>query len=244
VKVIVMKRWLRRTLRRYGVELTFRDVVCTEHVKSIAVASDGRTDVTIQRALVFLAPPQPGDLRDVISIDPDADLNGISIASPDSTELARTRCRSGMQVCWTPRESIIPYALYTHECRWSAPGWCVESAVYSELRCDTRTGTMILEIATPGPIETAISFKRPRWRHMTTERSLVKYALAGSESHQHATMSEDGRRATWRVVGPRTGDRYVCVVFGENGVKQWEKRLEATSLAARMRRLLKPLIPA
>src|SRR4029453_12802014 len=89
VKVIVMKRWLRRTLRRYGVELTFRDVVCTEHVKSIGVASDGRTDVTIQRALVFLAPPQPGDLRDVISIDPEADLHGIRLVWPYCEELAR-----------------------------------------------------------------------------------------------------------------------------------------------------------
>jgi hypothetical protein len=46
------------------------------------------------------------------------------------------------------------------------------------------------------------------------------------------------------VVGPQVGDRYVGVVFGENGVHQWQKRLEATSLAARVRRFFEPLIPA
>jgi hypothetical protein len=240
----IMKRWLRRTLRRYGVDLTFTDVICTGHVKSIAVAADGRTEVAVRRSLVFLVPPLLGDLRDVVPIDPDGDLNGVAVTSPDSTEVGRVRCKAGMQVYWAPKEPIVPYALYTHEYRWSSPGWYAEAAMYTELRCETRTGLMQLEFATSGPIETAIAFKRPRWRRMTTERGLVKHALTGSESHQHATVSEDGCLATWRVAGPQIGDRYVGVVFGQNGVEQWQKRLEATSLAARMRRLFDPLIPA
>jgi hypothetical protein len=239
-----MKQWLRRTLRRCGIELSFADVICTEHVKTIAVAADGRTDVTIRRALVFLAPPQPGDLRDLIPIDRDTDPDSVSLISPDSTEVGRTRCRSGIQVYWVPREPVVPYALYAHESGWSSPGWFAEAAMYTELRCETRTGMMHLEFATPNRIEIAIAFKRPRWRHLKTERSLVKYALTESESHRRATVSEDRCRATWRVVGPRIGDRYVYVVFGENGVQQWQQRLEATSLTARMRRLLRPLIPA
>ena len=38
----------RLTLWRYGVDLSFTDVVCTEHLKTIAVAAEGRTDVTIR----------------------------------------------------------------------------------------------------------------------------------------------------------------------------------------------------
>jgi len=239
-----MKRWLRLTLRRYGADLSFTDLVCTEHVKTIAVAADGRTDVTIRRALVFLAAPAVGDLRDVVPLDPDTDIKSVRVTSPDSDEVGRVRCKSGVQVYWVPREPIVPYALYTHEYGWSSPGWYAEAAMYTELRCETRTGIMELQFATSAPIETAIAFKRPRWRRMTTERSLVKQALAASDSHQHGTVSEDGCRATWRVVAPQMGDAHVGVVFGKNGMKQWQKRLEATSLTARVRRLFDPLIPA
>jgi hypothetical protein len=239
-----MKRWLRRTLHRHGVKLPFTDVVCLEHVKSVAVAADGRTDVTIRRALVFLAPPLRGDLRDVIPLDADADPGSVSVTSPDSMEVGRLRVTSGLQVYWLPKEPIVPYALYMHEYAWSSPGWYAEAAMYTELRCETRTGIMALEITTSGPIEAGMAFKRPRWRRMTTERSLVKHALTASESHLPATVTEDGNRASWRVVGPQVGDRYVGVVFGENGVHQWQKRLEATSLAARVRRFFEPLIPA
>jgi hypothetical protein len=239
-----MKRWLRRTLRRIGVELPFTDIVCLEHVKSVAVAADGRTEVSIRRALVFLAPPLPGDLRDVVPLEPDADPTSVIVTSPDSVEVGRLRCKSGVQVYWLPREPIVPYALYVHEYGWSSPGWYAEGAMYTELRCETRTGVMELEIATSGPIETGIGFKRPRWRRMTSERSLVNHALTESEWHQPARMSEDRYRATWQVVGPHIGDRYVGVVFGKNGVQQWQKRLEATSLTARVRQFFEPLIPA
>jgi hypothetical protein len=49
-------------------------------------------------------------------------------------------------------------------------------------------------------------------------------------------------RACWRVVGSQVGDRYVGVVFGENGVHQWQKRLEATWLTANAK-ALRPVDP-
>ena len=75
-------------------------------------------------------------------------------------------------------------------------------------------------------------------------KTIAVAAERGGPTSQYGTVSENGCRATWRVVGPQIGNAYVGVVFGENGVEQWQKRLEATSLTARMRRLFDPLIPA
>ena len=51
-----MTRSLRRALRRCGFDIPFSAVVCPEHLKTIHVGVDQRTEVTVQRALVFLDP--------------------------------------------------------------------------------------------------------------------------------------------------------------------------------------------
>lgn len=238
-----MKRWFRRVLGRYGIDVPFADVICPQHVKTIHVGEDARIEVTVQRLLVFLGLPRPGDLRDVVPITPDGE--SVIHDSPDAHELLRTSTRHGTFVYWAPREPIVPYALYVHQHGWSSAGSPVEAALYTEFRCETRTGTVGLEIITSGRFETAVAFKRPRWRRLSTGHSLVKYALTQLESgSERPAILDDGTRLEWKLVGPRVGERYLCVAFQQDGVALWQKRLQAASLAARLRRLVRPLASA
>jgi hypothetical protein len=240
---MAMKRWLRRTLRRYGIHMPFADVVCPEHVKSIRVGADARVDVTVRRVLVFLDRPEPGDLRDHYPIDPATD--GVIHESADAQEVQRTTTPAGTFVEWFPREPIVPYALSLHEHGWSSAGAPGDTAMYSEFHCDMRTGSMRLEISTPEAMETAVAFKRPRWRRLSTKHTLMKYALRQLESDaERPAILDDGLRLEWSLSGPKVGDRYVCVAFHQDGVALWRKRLEAASLAGRMRHALKALAPS
>jgi hypothetical protein len=239
-----MKRWFRRVLRRCGMHVPFADVVCPEHAKSIRFIDDGRIEVIDRRSLVFLGLPEPGDLRDDLPLAGDAD--SAPYVSPDAMELYRTSTRTGTQVCWMPREPLVRYALYAHQHGWISPGGAVDGAAFSEFRCDMKTGHARLSMITPARFEAAVVFKRPRWRRLTSERALVKYALAHLEQGEgdHPAIVEDGSRMEWNVAGPAVGDRYICVAFLQNGVQLWRDRLESQTLAARMRRLFRPLVSA
>jgi hypothetical protein len=240
----MMIRRLRRTLRSYGVELPFTAVICPEHRKTIRVHADGRVDVTIRRSLVFLTAPEPGDLHDLIPVDPETDAESAIHESPDARETGRRRAGGSTYVYWTPRASLVPYALYMHEHGWSSLGSHGQAALYTEFRCDVRTGIASLELSAPVRVEAAVAFKRPPWRRIATERSLVKYALTLLESGSgRGVIAGDGQTVEWTVVGPAVGDRYLCVVFTEDGVRQWQSRLEETSIARRLRRAIGYLVP-
>jgi hypothetical protein len=238
-----MKRWFRRALRRCGIDAPFTDVVCPQMAKSIRLGEDTRIEVTVRRSLVFLKRPEPGDLRDSVPIVGDGDT--VIHVSPDSRELHRTSRPKGTLVYWTPRDPIVPYALYVHQHGWSSAGSPAEAAVFTEFRCDMRTGVVEVDIVTPGRFEEAVAFKRPRWRRLATEQSLVKYALRQREREsERPAIAENGARLEWKLVGPKVGDRYVCVAFQQHGVALWEKRLKEATLLARARRLIRPLASA
>jgi hypothetical protein len=240
----VIKSWFRRALRRCRIDVPFTDVVCPQHVKTIRVHNDARIEVIDRRSLVFLDLPESDDLRDVVPIAPEGE--SVPYLSPDAIELHRTSTRKGTQVCWIPRQPIVPYALYVHQHGWVWPGQPADAVLYNEFRCEMRTGAVDLEIVTPRRFEAGVAFKRPRWRRLSTERSLIKYALSQLESGgEPPTIADDGARVEWKLLGPKLGDRYLYVAFEEHGVELWRKRLEPKSLAARMRRLItKPLASA
>lgn len=238
-------QWLRRTLRRTGLHVPFRGVVCPEEVKSICVEPGVGALVTVRRTLVFLEVPEPGDLVDAISeagVDPTNSL----YESPDALEIARGPRGRALLVAWRPRDVITPYALYTHQFSWRPAGTYAQPAQYTEVSCEMKTGALMLEMITPATFETAVVFKRPRWPRLTSERTLVQYALRALDSNEgeRPTITEHGRRLTWKVTGPRVGDRYVCVVFHAHGVAQWQDRLKAMTLMGRLRQLMRPLLPA
>lgn len=238
-----MKRWFRRMLRRWGMDVPFPDVVCPHHVKTIRIGEDARIDVTVRRSLVFLDLPEPGDLRDAVAMRGDGDT--LIHTSPDALELHRTSTPNWTLVYWMPREPVVPYALYVHQHGWSAAATPVDAASFTEFRCDMRTGVVDVEIVTPGRFEAAVAFKRPRWRRLATERSLVKYALRQPEGEgNRPVIGENGTRLEWKLVGPRVGERYVCVAFRQHGVALWQRRLKEGSLMARARRLIRPLASA
>ena len=238
----MIERWLRRALRRCGLDVPFRYVICPEHVKTIAISRDSDAKVTVQRTLVFLEAPEAGDLRDTI-LEPGSD--SALYASPDGLELSRQRRGRATLVTWRPRETVTPYALYSHEYSWHSTGVYGDPAVYAEVGCELRTGLLLLEMVTPGTFETAVVFKRPRWKPLRSDRSVIKYALRQLDAQAARPVIADyGKRLQWRLASPKVGDRYICVAFHQYGVAQAEERLKETSFAGRLRHLLRPLIPA
>lgn len=239
-----MKSWFRHAVRRCGIDVPSCPVVCPEQVTTILIGASWRARVTVQQTLVFLGAPESGDLRDALPIASDAALGGFVEGSPDANEIARRRRRGSLVLYWEPRERVIPYGLFAHQVSWNPSASYESSALCIECRCDKRTGILGLELVTPGTIETAIAFKRPRWQRMNSERSVVKYALRQLESPvMQPVISDDRRRVEFKVLGPKVGDRYVCVVFHQYGVNQWQERLRSTSIVGRVRSLIGRPVP-
>jgi hypothetical protein len=235
---------LRRALRRSGLDVPFRGVVCPEDVKSMCVEPGVGALVTVRRTLVFLEAPEPGDLVDIIP-ETGADAARSLYESPDSLEVGRAPRGRAMLVAWRPRDAVTPYALYTHEYSWRPSGTYAQPAQYTEVGCEMRTGALMLEMITASTFEAAVVFKRPRWRRLKTERGMMQHALRALDANEgdQPVITEHGRRLEWKIVGPHAGDRYICVVFHAHGVAQWRDRLKASSLAGRLRQMVKPLLP-
>jgi hypothetical protein len=233
-----MMRWVRRALRRCGIDLPFTAVICPRYVKAIRIDRDARVDVAVERTLVFLEEPEPRDLRDDVPL---AAGEGTIHESADAQDLLRTATPTGTIVYWSPREPIVPCALYVHQRAWSAPGAPGDAALYTGFHCKVRTGTAIVELRTPGVFEAAVAFRWPRWRRVQSVRGMVKHALRQLDAFEGEPPEtlDGGSRIQWTFTGPRVGERYACIAFHENGVARWRRRLEADAIPARLRRLVK-----
>jgi hypothetical protein len=146
----------------------------------------------------------------------------------------------GTVISWTPRDRVVPYALYFHKQSWSSEASSTDTTLFAELRCDVRTGVMAVEMVAPMAFQAAVAFKRPRFRRMDTERRLMKYALEQLEFSGSRPGIRDGQqRVEWKVVAPRVGDRYVCVAFTAEGLDEWRKHIDDTSVRGKLRRLFR-----
>ena len=232
----MVMRLLRRTLRGFGFDVPFTKVVCPEVVKTVSIDGQWRATVTVNRTLVFLREPEEGDLRDAFPIDPVTDYDCSIHESSDAMEITRRRVKGGTFVYWQPREAVVPYALYTHKQTWSTPGSDTETTLFTEMECDTRTGILAIEMIAPMTFQSAVAFKRPRWRRLNTERRLMKYALEQLDTSRSRPVIRDNRqRAEWKIVGPRVGDRFICIAFTAEGLEEWQQRLRVTSLAGKLK---------
>ncbi len=189
--------------------MLFKDVICPQHTKTVWLRADGQVETTILRTLVFLKVPEPGAMRDVVARVPNQ--TAVMYESADARGLERKSSAEAAYVYWTPRGAVTPYAVYDHQLRWTSPGPTREPAIYTDIHCETRTGILAVEIVTPAMFEAAIVFKRPRWRSLTTEQSLMKQALKQLESGgAKPTLTENGVPVA--VARPRTThQRALCV---------------------------------
>jgi len=241
----MIKRSLRHVLRRCGFVMPFREMICTDDVKTVCFGPEMRAKVTVRRMLVFLDVPERGDLYDTIPVEAGTDAKDAFYSSPDAVEISRERRGTDVLVRWRPKTPIIPYGIYMHEYVWNPPGTQQGAALYTEIRSEMRTGLLVLEMLTPGTFETAVVFRRPRWPRLASERRLIKYALRQLDAAaERPRITDGGKRLEWKRPGPKAGECYICVAFHAYGVAQWQERLKATSFVGRLRQFLRPLIPA
>lgn len=240
-----MMRWARRALRRWNIYLPYQDVVCPEYLKAIRIDPDGRATITIHQKLVFLKVPERGDLRDTCTVDSDMTFETFIPHSPDAIEVGRRRtARGAISVDWVPRSPIKPYALYQHERSWCSAGSQIRPAMCTEFHCESKTGEFVFEMITPHSFEAAVVFERPKWTLLNTERRLVRYALQQLEGRaSQPSILDHGQRVEWKMMGPKVGVRYVCVVFHINGIVEWKHQLTKSSLFGGMRQLVARLAP-
>ena len=122
----------------------------------------------------------------------------------------------------------------------AADGPTREAAISVDITCEHRTGVLGIQAVTPAAFESAVVFKRPRWRELRTEHSLMKEALRQLESGaEKPAVFENGTRVAWYLERPKIGERYIFVAFHEGGVKLWKQRLAATTFGAKLRRLIR-----
>jgi hypothetical protein len=240
--------WLRNGPRRLGIHLPFGGVICAEQVKSIWIDNDWRARITTKKTLVFLSEPSDGDLHDSYTLGEGQTLERVVYDSPDAVEITRERRRDDTVVIyWRPRGPITKYALYVHQDTWIPPTPYQQSAIFTEYRCEGRTGAFAAEIVTPLAFEMAVAFKRPRWPRLTNPRALVKYAMkfleagAADAGAARPAITNNSKRVEWRIVGPKPGDRYVCVAFHQHGLADWEERLREGTVLGRARKLVSGL---
>lgn len=235
-----MTGWIRHTLRRFNIDLTFRGVVCPEETRTISIDPQWRATTTIRRQMVFLTQPHDGDLVDIVPFDPGAGSATRLLESADSRDIGRRAMGKNTRIYWTPRAPIVKYAVYTHERSWIAPADDVRDVLCTELICRHKVASMGIEILAPATYQTAVAFKRPFWHSMATERQQMKYALAQLEvSRQRPLIRDAGTRVAWTVSSPRVGERFVCIALTADGLTAWQQELKDTSIAGRLRRLVR-----
>jgi hypothetical protein len=241
----MLKRFVTRLLARCGIRLPFSDLVCAEHIKSIAIGPEGRAKVTVQEKLVFLDMPEIGDLHDVCTVDDETTFENFVRHSPDSVEGGRRKLGSGTFVVdWMPKVAITRYALYEHEFSWFPAGSQLQPALFTEYVCERRTGHFLCELLTPQAFEAAVVFERPRWPLLNTERRVMRYALKQIEAGAgRPSICDNGQRIEWRIAEPKIGTRYMCVAFHQNGLLLWNDNLQKNSIAGMVRRLVGRLAP-
>jgi hypothetical protein len=240
-----MMGWVRQTARSFGVAMSPASVICPEYVKTVSIDANGRARVDVRETLVFLRAPRDGELYDTCSLDGETTLESFLRQSSDAVDTGRRRSgRDGIVIDWKPKNAVVPYALYDHQYSWFPPGSHSRPALCSEFRCEKRTGTFLFEMITPQDFEAAVAFPRPGWAHMRSERALVKYALKQLEAGgERPAIADNGQRVEWRIVGPRLGRRYVCVVFHRHGVALWQDDLKKGTLRNRIQQLIGRLAP-
>jgi hypothetical protein len=241
----MVKRLVRRALRRCGIRLPFTDFICAEHIKSVCIGPEGRAKVTVQEKLVFLEPPEIGDLQDTCTVDNETTFDNFIRHSPDSVEGGRRRIGATTFVMdWMPKSVVTRYGLYEHEYSWFPAGSQLQPAVLAEYRCDRRTGHFLCELITPQAFEAAVVFERPRWPLLNSERAVMRYALKQIDAGGGCpSILDNGQRIEWRIAEPKIGARYMCVAFHQNGLLLWNDTLEKNSLAGRVRRLVGRFAP-
>ena len=241
----MLKRFVKRSLQRCGIRLPFSDVICAEHIKSICIGPEGRAKVTVQEKLVFLDLPEIGDLHDICSVDPETTFDKFICHSPDSVEGGRRRIGStAFVIDWMPKSAVTRHGIYEHEYSWFPVGMQLQPAVFTDYRCDTRTGHFLCELMTPQTFEAAVVFERPRWPLLNTERRVMQYALKQIEAGGgRPRICDNGQRIEWRIAEPKIGARYMCVAFHQNGMLFWNDNLQKHSIAGRVRRLVGRLAP-
>ena len=241
----MVKRFVTRALQRCGIRVPFSDVLCAEHVKSVCIGPDGRAKVTVQEKLVFLDPPQAGDLHDTCAVDAETTFDNFIRHSPDSVEGGRRRVGpAAFVIDWMPKATVTRYAVYEHEYSWFPAGSHLQPALFMEYVSGMRTGHFLCEVITPQGFEAAVVFTKPRWPLLNTERRVVQYALKQIEAGvKGPSICDNGRRVEWRIAEPTIGTRYMCVVFHQNGMLLWNDTLEKTSFAGRIRRLVSRFAP-
>jgi hypothetical protein len=240
-----MMRLIRPALRSCGIVIAPASVICPEHMKTVSIERDGRARIDVRETLVFLQAPQPGDLSDICSLEPGAALSTFIRQSPDAIDTRISlRGRGTVVVDWKPKEAMVPYALYDHQYSWFPPGSHSQPALFAEFRCEKKMGLFVLEMITPQDFETAVAFRRPGWQHMRSERTLIKYALKKLDTGgERPAIADNGQRVQWRIVGPRVGDSYVCVVFHRHGVALWQDELKKGTLRHKFNELMGRFAP-
>jgi hypothetical protein len=221
-------------------------VICPEHLKTVSIEADGRARVDVRETLVFLRQPQAGDLFDTCSVEPDSPMATFMRQSPDAIDTGqRLVSKDSLVIDWKPKNAIVPYALYDHQYSWFPPGSHSQPALCAEFKCEKRTGSFVLEMITPQTFESAVAFPRPGWQHMRSQKTLIKYALKKLENGgERPAISENGQRMEWRIVGPKVGSAFVCVVFHRHGVALWQEELKKGTLLNKINQLVGGLLPA
>ena len=214
---------VRKLPRRCGINLPFSGVVCAEQVRTIYIETDWRARITVKKTLVFLEYPGERDLSATYSTGPGERLDTLAYDSPDGMQVAREDRKDGTVVIyWQPRVDITPYAYACIRGFVGAADDYKQAAIFAEYRGEPRTGAVVTEILTPMTFEAAVVFERPRLALLTSERSLVQYALERlKESIDPPPISPDGKKLEWRIDGPRAGAGYLCVAFHQHGISEW-----------------------
>ena len=150
----MLKRLVKRSLQRCGIRLRFSDLICAEHLKSIAIGPDGHAKVTVREKLVFLDMPEIGDLHDTCTVDQETTFDNFIRHSPDSVEGGRRKIGSAAFIIdWMPNSAITRYALYEHEFSWFPAGLHLQPALFAEYLCEAKTGEFMCEFITPQAFE-------------------------------------------------------------------------------------------
>ncbi len=126
--------------------------------------------------------------------------------SPDAIDTAqRLRGKDTVVIDWKPKGDVVPYAFVRSPVQLVSTRLAFAAGAVRRVPVRKANGHFVLEMVTPQDFEAAVSFPRPGWLHMRSQRTLIKYALkkleTGAEPPDHRRRRSAGRVENRRSEG-------------------------------------------
>lgn len=206
--------------KRHGIPAYSKRYLVPKKFERIRIEDDYETTVATEKHLIFIEPPQPEDMIDIIEVEPGNSIEQ-SVYKSSNSSISQTvkREESTIAIYWTPEKEIELFAPHIHNYQYKVPS---ESAYGPEwfwqgYHCDAHTGFCRWRFECPEEVSEVIAFTMPSAFSQISNQRLGRYHRRGRRNCVQPTISDDRREIIWHIAQPHLHTTYVLIAIFKDG---------------------------